>query len=89
VSRVIFRSTVTCDVGDWRLHLAVDGTPIPGTVTPIYANSATVQNLTLQGVTAAVVPAGSHTVAVRVECIDNVEITTSFSGGDATVLVLG
>ena len=89
VTRFIPSSTVTCDTGGWRLHLAVDGTRVPGTVTPTYANASTVQNLTLQGVTAGVVSAGSHTVAVNVECVDSVDLSRSVSGGEATVIVLG
>ena len=80
VSRFIPSSTVTCDTGMWRVHLALDGTRVPGTVTPTYANASTVQNLTLQGVTAAVVPAGAHTVAVMVDCVENVDLSTVVLG---------
>ena len=58
VTRFIPSSAVTCDVGLWRVHLALDGTRVAGTITPTYTNASTVQNLTLQGVTAGSCPPG-------------------------------
>lgn len=91
-SKTVRSLQVDCN-GDapWRMWLTVDGVRVPGTVIASIPDDQQQRNVTLTGVTADVVDAGDHVVAIAWECPGpgGSTTTTTFATRNATLVVLG
>jgi|GEM_PF-2732425 hypothetical protein len=73
----------------WDVWLEVDGDPIPGSGVDSIPSGESLYGLTLSGVTADQLPAGTHTVAVAVECDSVLAGGEWNSNGGVSAVVLG
>lgn len=91
VSKTLMSLQVTCSGGvTWRAWLTLAGVRVPGTVLSGIPSGTVLRPLTLTGVTAGAVAAGSYEGAVAVACDGaSTPSQTHFGSDNLTAVVLG
>ncbi|HEV2999431.1 MAG TPA: hypothetical protein VGW75_01735 [Solirubrobacteraceae bacterium] len=90
-SKTVPTAQVSCTTGGgWQVWLVVDGARVPGTLMGGLTSGTPAKGITLTGVTAATVPAGTHSVELAIDCI-GAAVSSITAGGvkNATLVVLG
>ena len=90
VTKTVASLEMSCNpASPWSVWLALDGVRVPGTVMPFIPNATVLRNITLVGVTSQVVPAGTHDVALAIDCDSAPSVSSYATAENATLVVLG